>query len=222
VIEQLNNNEAILLMYLAGELPGEDRLEVERMLASDAALRTQLDELQMAQDRTADALARLDATWPLPLSEQAAVRRTGRAIRQWLARPKDDERAAEPRRQLRYPWWAYPTAAAASIFVALLVWVYRGGPASHEPTPNQIFASHPEGPDDGSPASDGVQQPLASEAVAILLEESFSDSTPELPDDARQAQADAERELDALKAENDSAAPGDPSSLVPAQDNHAT
>jgi len=39
-------NESILVMYLAGELPEEDRAEVERLLTIDAVLRGQLDELQ--------------------------------------------------------------------------------------------------------------------------------------------------------------------------------
>ena len=216
MIEQLNN-EAILLMYLADELPADDRLEVERMLESDQHLRAQLDEMQRTQELTADALARLDAAWPLPVSEQAAVRRTAREMRQWLARPKEARRAAEPGRQLRYPWWVYPTAAAASIFVALLVWVYRGGPVSHG-TPNNSVALDTENPDDAAVN----HQSLTSDAVAMLLEESFSDPSSDLPDDARQAQVDAERQLEALQTESDALAPADPISPAPAQDNHAT
>ena len=35
LLQQLENNEAILLMYLAGELPEPDRVEVEQMLVSN-------------------------------------------------------------------------------------------------------------------------------------------------------------------------------------------
>ena len=61
MLEQLENNEFVLLMYLAGELPAEDRVEVEAMLSTDPILRAELDRLQSAQEAIGDALARLDA-----------------------------------------------------------------------------------------------------------------------------------------------------------------
>ena len=42
-LQHLENNEAVLLMYLAGELTDSDRAEVEQMLATDARLRAELD-----------------------------------------------------------------------------------------------------------------------------------------------------------------------------------
>ena len=125
VLQQLETNEAILLMYAAGELPAEDRAEVERRLDADLGLREQLDWLREAYDAFGDAVARDDrsAAARLPVPEAVAVRRVGREMLLWQAR----RRAAAPvegpsRSALRYPWWAYPAAAAASVVLAFLVW----------------------------------------------------------------------------------------------------
>jgi anti-sigma factor RsiW len=123
VLEQLESNEALLLMYLAGELPEADRAEVERMLAVDAGLRDQLERLREAQDWFSEEMATGDSSARLAVSEGAAVRRVGRAMRQWQARRAASAPApvAAPA-GLRYPWWAYPLAAAASVVIAFLVW----------------------------------------------------------------------------------------------------
>jgi hypothetical protein len=123
VLNQLENNDAVLLMYLADELAAEDRAEVERMLAVDADLRGQLERLGAAHDSVSAALAQDDRAARLAVSEAAAVRRLGRAMRQWNARRL--AAAPVPVRQtssLRYPWWTYPLAAAASVVIAFLVW----------------------------------------------------------------------------------------------------
>ena len=123
VLNQLENNDAVLLMYLADELPAADRAEVERMLAVDAALRGQLEHLRAAYGSISDALARDDRAARPAVSEAAAVRRVGRAMRQWHARRLAAVPAPERRTSpLRYPWWAYPLAAAASVVIAFLVW----------------------------------------------------------------------------------------------------
>jgi len=123
VLQQLENNDAVLLMYLAGELPAEDRAEVERMLAVDAGLRQNLERLRQTYAWVAGALGRQDRAVAPAVPQAVAVRRVGRAMRQWHARRLA---AAPPREQagtsLRYPWWAYPLAAAASVVIAFLVW----------------------------------------------------------------------------------------------------
>ncbi len=47
-IQELENNEALLLMYFTDELPVDDRAEVEQMLASDAGMRAALAEIASA------------------------------------------------------------------------------------------------------------------------------------------------------------------------------
>src|SRR4051812_38121876 len=110
-------------MYLAGELPEADRAEVDRMLSVDAGLRDQLERLREAYGWFSEEMARDDRSGRLAVSEGAAVRRVGRAMRQWHARRLAAAPApVEASSGLRYPWWAYPLAAAASVVIAFLVW----------------------------------------------------------------------------------------------------
>jgi hypothetical protein len=134
VIEKLDNNEQILLMYLAGELPAGDQADVERLLAADAGLRQSLTELQAAQAFVDEELTKLDNASPLPVSVDAAARQAARAMRQRLAEPRvvATEHAAEQRP--RSWWWLYPTVAAASVLIVAMLWLNRQtGPTSLPP-----------------------------------------------------------------------------------------
>jgi hypothetical protein len=122
LLGQLQDSDSVLLMYLADELPVEDRLEVERMLAVDAGMRAQFERLRETHAWFADTMARADLANRPAVPEAAAVRRVGRAMRQWNARRLAAAPAPAARRTLRYPWWAYPLAAAASVVIAFLVW----------------------------------------------------------------------------------------------------
>ena len=123
VIEKLENNEQILLMYLADELPAADRYEVEQMLASDVSLRGEFDRLQEVHQFVDRELARLDDIHPTALSSEFAARSVGREIRQRLARPKV-ALSAPAREQSTRSWrWLYPTAAAAAVIVGALLWL---------------------------------------------------------------------------------------------------
>jgi hypothetical protein len=122
LLRQLENNEAVLLMYLADELPPEDRAEVARMLAADAGMRAELERMREAYDGFAGAMPALDRATRLPVPEAVGVRRVVREMRQWQTRRLARLPASPPDIGLRYPWWAYPLAAAASIVNAYLVW----------------------------------------------------------------------------------------------------
>jgi hypothetical protein len=133
MLESLENNELILLMYLAGELPAMDRQEVEQMLAADAGLRRELEQVLSMVDGLQTGLAGLDAAEAMP-SEALAVRRIGRAMRQHFAdRAAQAARIAKPAsRRAAFPWWAYPSVAAAVIFIAFLTWVISFNFANHQ------------------------------------------------------------------------------------------
>ena len=105
LLQQLENNEAVLLMYLADELPAEDRLEVEQHLAGDANFRRELDR----------------ASHPA-VTESAALRQANRVVRAEIARRSLLPKPVATPRGLRYPWWSYPLATAASVLIAFLVW----------------------------------------------------------------------------------------------------
>jgi anti-sigma factor RsiW len=131
VLEKLDNNEAVLLMYLAGELPAVDRAEIERMLAGDLSLRKQLAGMRLAYETTENALHAVDSLPPRggraglepgSTAEAAAMRRIGRTMRSHLARQIAERPAPAAKRGLRYPWWAYPTSAIAASVLAFLVW----------------------------------------------------------------------------------------------------
>jgi anti-sigma factor RsiW len=122
LLHELENNEAILLMYLAGELPEEDRVEVEQMLANDPALRAELAELAALQDGVTGILERVDAKSDLSRRE-AIVRQVSRALTAARLQPLRTESApaetARPR--LRIAWWAYPIAVAAALLVGIML-----------------------------------------------------------------------------------------------------
>jgi anti-sigma factor RsiW len=122
LLQQLENNEAVLLMYLAGELPEDDRAEVEQMLASDPALRRGLEELGALQEAVDETFARADAGVALPRGE-AVVRGVGRA----MSAARSARVAAPPaapevgHSRFRIAWWVYPIAAAAMVVVGILL-----------------------------------------------------------------------------------------------------
>jgi hypothetical protein len=134
LLHQLENNEAVLMMYLADELPPQDRAEVEQMLSTDAALRAELVRLGEAQAAVDTAMARLDTSGPRLLNEGVAVRRVGRAIAQWHA-----DRLAAPAQmpaaiRSGFPKWGIAVAAAAAcVLISGLVWWASdlGGDAPH-------------------------------------------------------------------------------------------
>jgi anti-sigma-K factor RskA len=132
MLESLENNEVILLMYLAGELPAVDRQEVAQMLASDAVLRGELERLRETQAALEHELASLDQSEPIS-SAEIAVRRVGRAMRQRqvdLAVQAARNRHSAVRRA-GVPFWVYPSAAAAAVLVAFLIWVIRYNVKDH-------------------------------------------------------------------------------------------
>ena len=124
-LEHLDTPDAVLLMYLADELSGEDRARVERMMTDDAALRGELERLRAALESVGAALAGADAARPLPGSEAAGVRLVGRMIRNWQAERLTRTAAAHDAhapRNLRFPYWSYPLAAAAAVTLAFVAW----------------------------------------------------------------------------------------------------
>jgi hypothetical protein len=121
MLHELENNEAVLLMYLAGELPPDDRAEVEQLLASDGALRAELDQLR---DVNADVKQVLASANGPAISEETAVRQTLRAMVRFQLEQRGKPAASvdEPRRRLRVPSWIYPFAAAAMLLIAYVAW----------------------------------------------------------------------------------------------------
>jgi hypothetical protein len=127
------DRESILLLYVAGELPADDRASVEGMLAKDVGMRQALEELQSAYAGIECELEAADARERLALPASAAGRRVGMAVRSWhakrLARPAG---AKNGNGRYRVPIWAYPVAAAIAVLFGSIFWwgIRDEGPGS--------------------------------------------------------------------------------------------
>ncbi len=122
LIHELENNEAVLLMYLADELPAEDRAEVEQLLRNDANLASLLEALRDTDRQVHAALDDIDAGLKPVVSESAAVRQVVRAMNKWAI----NRSAPPPPKALdtgrRLPGWVYPMAAAAMLLIGYVSW----------------------------------------------------------------------------------------------------
>lgn len=124
LLEQLDNNEAILLMYLAGELPESDRAEVQQMLSRDAALRDQFAQLAALQDSVSSVIAQAD-TRSLHARREAAARQFARDFASFT--PATVAAAPQPsHHRNRLGWLRYPVAAAAILLLAFSLIHNRG------------------------------------------------------------------------------------------------
>jgi anti-sigma factor RsiW len=173
VLDDLESNQALLLMYLADELTAQDRTLVERKLAADASLRTELATMEVAHSAYLSAMRKLDEHQALPVPESVAADRASRIIRQWaterLARPK--RTAVRPR--LGLPGWVYPVAAAAAaavVFISLDT-ILRPGPMGAPPVSTQ---------DPIAQLTDQQQQELIEVASNETPTSSESSATPNL------------------------------------------
>jgi len=119
--EQLQSDEAVLLMFLAGELPEAEQAEVEGRLASDADLRARFEQMREVYAQVYAGMAQLDESSRLPGNgQEMAVKRVGRMMRQWQI---DRMRAAaNGNGQYKLSWWKVSSAAAAMILVGWVAW----------------------------------------------------------------------------------------------------
>ncbi|HEY7120480.1 MAG TPA: hypothetical protein VH475_28105 [Tepidisphaeraceae bacterium] len=153
-LHKLENNEAILLMYLAGELPDADRIEVEQMLVNDPGMRIALADLTALEADVSGVLNRADASLVLSRRE-SAVRRFSRAMaaldaqRRAVSEAQDVAAAASAGRRFRLAWWTYPIAAAALLVVGIMVFsgrtpmTLRPAPENQQP-PQFAFSPVPQ------------------------------------------------------------------------------
>lgn len=164
LLHQLENNEAILVMYLADELPAEDRAEVEQMLRTDARMRAELQRLQAVDELLREDAGRAAEGGSLRLRDAALVRETGRAIRQWQAERAAADAASsagEVVARARSRWWLYPVAAAAAVAILFLAWWGNNGDVPGLPgSPGSYVAG-------GSPEDPVVDPVVATRLVNL-------------------------------------------------------
>jgi hypothetical protein len=218
-LQHLENNEAILLMYLGNELGAQDRAEFEQVLASDASLRGEMEILRQTQQLAFDALQSLDAVTRPPVSPMAAQRRVWQLVREWAdRRRRPGANVFRAQQQLR--WRRISIAAAASLLVGSYIWaVYH-----HLLDPRSINPDAPVGlltpPDpyesDAIPNAPQHRDLSNEEKIALLsipLEDSTSDeSNLHVAEVAAVIPSDAENSSDANAQGLPSAAGGPGSS----------
>ena len=124
VLSQLENDQAILLMYLADELPPVDRAAVDKRLAAEPLLREELEILRLTHEGIEQSLAQLDQAKPIPPASAATQRMLSRMFKQWAADRAMREVAETSRQRGLFARFApaYPFVAAAALLVGFIVW----------------------------------------------------------------------------------------------------
>jgi hypothetical protein len=120
-LHQLENNEGILLMYLANELPPADRAEVDEMLASDPNLRTELEILRQTEELAFDAIKSLDAATRPVVPPILLQHRVGELMNRWVHR-HGEPALSMPIAARQLPWRRMSLAAAASLMIGYYIW----------------------------------------------------------------------------------------------------
>jgi hypothetical protein len=142
-------------------------------------MRAELESLRVAQGMVEEGLARADEEGRLPVDVGVAERRVGRMMREWQAgRPEAPESVVQKVVGLKYPWWAYPTTAAAAVLLAFLVW-WGNTPARPygQPVAQNLpgLSTVPQGSLADDQQQQAEEEPVTAEAqLAEDLELSFS------------------------------------------------
>src|SRR5687768_3642108 len=169
LLHNLGSNEAILLMYLADELPREDRAEVERMLSSDAGLRAELDRLRGVDEMLSAAIS-ADGSMSRA-ADQMAVRRVLREMKRHQTELALRPTPAAPTQERILPLWTVPfAAAAAALFLFIGLWGL--GVIEFDPTPvgPRTIALDPDTiGDDDDERPDLIDQPAAYQREQLVI-----------------------------------------------------
>jgi anti-sigma factor RsiW len=121
ILSELPDDEAILIMYLADELPPADRQKVELRIASDSEFSAKLEEMSRLREFCQNSLRALDERESAGNLESAAMRRASRMLQQWALRQRRPGEAS-PMMIRPTPWLRYGLSAAAMMGLVYLVW----------------------------------------------------------------------------------------------------
>jgi hypothetical protein len=199
LIQELENNEALLLMYLTDELPVEDRAEVDQLLASDAGLRAHLASIELAYNGAMGVLSKLDQDKSAEAGENHAIRQASRAMKQWqVDRLNRQPMVVQPART-KVPVWAYPIGVAAMLVIGSLIW--WGGQADTLPGSQTKIAGVPTGPSINYPAGTFAAAVSPEDVKANLIETSIKGEIP-----AGISDAETQANLLIARSDNDSTA----------------
>lgn len=178
LLQELENNEAVLLMHLSGELGPTDAAEVEQMVAADPALAEQLWQMGLDYQAVVKGLSELDAAdAPASNADMASERRMrqiARLLRQWQVDRLSRPAPAPARHHRRFAWWTYPLATGvAALFIITVWWGFRpelpvATPAdTNDNSAIAVNLTPPTGaPSAPAAAGSGVEEAVASNSVA--------------------------------------------------------
>jgi hypothetical protein len=200
------DRESLLVLYAADELSAEDRARVDAMLASDASLRAELDELTAAQQVMAAGFAQADATRPLPAPVSSSVRNVSIAMKQWQI-----DRMARPtvviRNGRRFGWMYGVGAVAAAVIISFFILWSRVDDGKNDALSQFIKDNTSQQQDDQKQATPDDQPALADNAQPVE-DPAVNDYTPGGGESDQQLSR-AEGEMYTLSALTDSLRPND-------------
>ncbi len=145
MIETLTDDSQILLLYLADELPEADRSLIDRRRLAEPALAGELDRLGSIQQHIESTIAQADNASASQVNVNAVARSVGRAMRQRMAEPRLVLPVKRVPLEKKVRPWLMPSALAAAVLVASLVWMNRhheerAPSARTDPTPLPVVA----------------------------------------------------------------------------------
>jgi hypothetical protein len=177
VLETLNDDSQILLLYLADELPESDRLQTERRLASEPALAEELEQLRSIYGQIGARLQEADEL-SVPVNVSAMAQSIGRQMRQRLAEPRPVVPAQNRPATGRVRPWLIPSAVAAAILVGSAVWILRSGTfESHQQVAVRGPTTTTTHPANGMPTG-----PAGDEKNLALFQDSFTPPSRDIAD----------------------------------------
>jgi len=166
VIETLKDDAQILLLYLADELPDEDRRAVEQRLACEPNLAEHFEQLRSTYGEIGARLEEADELAGFPVNVNATARSIGRQMHQRLAEPRLTVGIRKQPARSRIRPWLLPSAVAAAILVASALWISRTG--TFEPNKQVVTTTR--------------STPTAGDENLDLFKDSFTSTSPLIAD----------------------------------------
>lgn len=158
--DELGEDQALLILYLSGELSADRHAELERRLESDAALRKELEGLRSAQAMIWREMLAADSMQPPKSAASSAHRKLAGMVRQWAVQRLSREPApVSGSHSMRR--WGIALAAAATIAIASLLYLREPATTTEIVPPQEVATNDSiteELPSDDLLASAGLNE----------------------------------------------------------------
>lgn len=120
--DELGEDQELLILYLSGEMPDDQREALERRLEIDVPLKAELERLRAAQAAIWSEMLAADSADPMRGSASMAHRRLAGMVRQWAT----ERLVREPQVGASHAFrrWGLGVAAAAAIAAGVGIYAY--------------------------------------------------------------------------------------------------